>query len=134
MENENNSGGWQVDPFSGKRFRYNGRVKEYELEYQNGMGEEQFHSLQKAEASRRRDMAEEYRKNVSKVAEMRLCPFRSGANTLCKTDCAWRCPEGCAAGNRTRANSRGRSCPLNGVTCTDKCVLYADGCNLTGCP
>lgn len=124
MANESN---WSLDE-NGKRYRSNGKIREYEMMIHID-GQE---IPQSELANYHRDKGGQAQIVYNPPDIQKICPLnRSGLDPRCKgTACAW-WNQGCAI--LTGKPSRDGLCPVSGglvMRCTCQCVAYNNGCIL----
>lgn len=132
MRPETEYGEWQVDPGTGKRFREvdygTFKIKEYEMEYSNGLTQSQLHALHEAEKDKQKF-------HYDPAPPARACPFTSGIQGDCRQDaCALYDGEACTLARiapTAATDTAGRKCPFNPYPCNSRCSLYSAGCVLT---
>ena len=133
-------GEWQIEEGTGKRYRMIGNIKEYEMMVTIAGVEvpqsevEEFNRRRKAAEERRRAEENEALKNKPSWS----CPLLDGTSATCRGgSCAWydgRCAMEKALTCPPIRETKGKTCPLNRyrAPCSERCVLYAGGCKLTG--
>ena len=110
-------GEWEIDTASGRRYRFDGRVCEYEptiLTSNGTLTEQQLHQMNAAKKNQTFTPAvPEPSKN---------CPFKSGMQPKCDGEaCAWYTATGCA--QVCPHPAAGKKCPYKHAACAYDCAL-----------
>lgn len=128
---------WKTDE-QGKRYREVGNhMREYEMMIHTEAGyipQSQLADFQKRsrEAAEQRRRAELEAKRNEPTAQ---CPFRSGMNTTCKSDCTFFADPGCRlAAHNAIQDTQGKQCVFTGRKCDSTCAMYKNGCALPPLP
>ena len=128
---------WKIDEH-GKRYRELGNhMREYEMMIHTEAGE--IPQSQLADFQRRSKEAAEKRRKAELAAQLtkptKQCPFRTGMNTTCKSDCTFFADPGCRlAAHSAIQDTQGRQCVFTGRKCDSTCAMYQHGCTLPPLP
>ena len=125
---------WLTDK-DGRRYRYVGRTKEYEMMIRVD-GIEIPQSELKDYNRRKREAAERQKPKEQPVYFTdKICPFKISKNsmrTACNRACAF-FDNGCILAKtdkKPQRETKGDYCPIT-RTCKESCALYQNGCTLT---
>ena len=120
-----NGGGWKLDE-NGRYYRMIGsHCKEYATEYTFAYPER---NKEKEERERKEALEQEAKKHTG-----RECPFKSGLNVECLTECALYGNAACILSMKEKPPCKdtiGGDCPIYRKKCNEKCALYINGCGL----
>lgn len=128
---------WKTDEY-GKRYKEVGNhMREYEMEIHTqgtvipASQLDEFNRRNRAAAEQRRRAELEAQRNEPTAQ----CPFRSGMNTTCKSDCSFFADPGCRlAAHNAIQDTQGKQCVFTGRKCDSTCAMYKNGCALPPLP
>ncbi|MBE7002862.1 MAG: hypothetical protein E7425_01075 [Ruminococcaceae bacterium] len=136
---KNNPGEWQEErnQWGGvRRFRMNGKIKEYEPTIDIDGVEipeselEDYHRRKHEQTAARIEQS----RQAALSSKTYACPFRGGGNNCKGASCAIFTGDRCALAQiaaTATGDTQGKACPFSPYKCRVDCELYKNGCVLT---